>query len=142
MFGHISRRTAIFTAKSKPLDQAHHDQHDRRCYADGCIGRQKPNDECRQAHQTHRDQKSIFTSDHIADPAKEYRAERPNGKTSSKRRQRKNKAGRLVYARKKLGGNNRGQQAVKVEIIPFKNRPKRRCDDDMLFALRRCMVLG
>src|SRR3546814_20550413 len=83
------------------------------------------------------DLKRIFAPDQIAKPAKEKRAERAHRKAGGKGGERKDEAGGFVDPRKKLFRDDRREQAVEVEIIPFEDGAERRSQNHLAFALPR-----
>src|SRR3546814_1276258 len=83
----------------------------------------------------HGDKKSVLAPDEIADAPEHERAERPDRKARRERRKREDEAGGFVDAREELRRNDRREQAVEVEIIPFEHRAERRGKDDLAFAL-------
>jgi len=135
MFGDISGGAAIFTAEREPLNEAQQHKQDRRRNPDRGIAGQHADEEGRGAHQAHGDQKGVLAPDEIADAPEDERTEWPYGKTRGKGRECENETGGFVDARKKLRRDDRREQAVEVEVIPFEHRAKRRGQDDLSFAL-------
>ena len=70
--------------------------------------------------------KVYLAPDEVADPAEQDRPERPHREARGEGGEREDEAGRLVDAREELRRDDRGEQAVKVEIIPFEDRAERR----------------
>ncbi|MNC44334.1 hypothetical protein D3C75_932370 [compost metagenome] len=119
VLGDVGGGAAVFTAQRQALDQAHQHQDDRRGDADGRIGRQQTDHEGRQAHQQHGDEEGVLTSPKVAQAPEDDGAERPDRKARGKGHQGEDIAGGLVHAREELGGDDRGQRAVEIEVVPF-----------------------
>ncbi len=87
VFGDVDRRAAIFAAEREALNQAQRDQHDRRHDAPRAH---KPGSRPMKNVPTpisdHRDQEGVFAPDHVAEPAEDQRAERPNRKAGGEGR--------------------------------------------------------
>ncbi len=119
VLGDVGGGAAVFAAQSQALDQTHQHQDDRRGDADGRIGRQQADHEGRDAHQQHGHQEGVLASPQIAHAAEDDGPERTHGETGGEGHQGEDEAGGLVHAREELGGDDRGQRAVKIEVVPF-----------------------
>src|SRR3546814_1295402 len=115
MFGDISGGAAIFAAEREPLNEAEHDEQNRRRDADRGVAGQHADEEGRGAHQAHGDEKSVLAPDEIADAPEHERAERPDRKARRERREREDEAGGFVDAREELRRNDRREQARSEE---------------------------
>ncbi len=143
MFGDIGGGAAIFAAQRQPLNQPQRHQQDRRGDADAGVAGQDADGKGREAHQAHGDEEGVFAPDQIAEPPEHQRAERAHRKPGGKGAERQDEAGGFVDPGEEFGGNDRGEQAVKVEIIPFEHSAKRRGDDHLALALAcRCCRCG
>ncbi|KAG5734418.1 hypothetical protein E4T56_gene3906, partial [Termitomyces sp. T112] len=89
------------------------------------IGGQTADKESGQAHHRQRDDESIAPPEQIPDMAEHQRPERPHDKARGKDQQRHDEGGGLVQPGQELRRDDRGQQAVEIEIIPFENRAQR-----------------
>ena len=134
--------TERLAAQRKTLQQSKQNQDHRRRDADAGVAGQEADQERRQTHDPHSDEERVLAPDEIADAPEHDRAERSNGEARRERREREDEAGRFIHAREELGGNDRGQQAVEIKVVPLENGPERRRGDDELFALRRLVMLG
>ena len=124
MFGHVSRRAAIFSAQRQPLQQAQCDENDWRGDAPcGVIG-QHTDDEGRYAHQHDGDEESVLAPNQIAQPSKHQGAEGTHGEARGKCQQRKDEGGRLVNAGEELLADDAGQRTVEVKVVPLENGPQ------------------
>ena len=135
MLGDIGRGAAIFATERQALQQSEQNEHDRRGDAHRRVARKQADAEGRQAHDRHRDEEGVLAADQVADPPEQDRAERADRETGREGGEREDEAGRLVDAREELRGDDRREQAVQVEIIPFEDGAERRRGDDELLAL-------
>ncbi|MND99903.1 hypothetical protein D3C80_922960 [compost metagenome] len=119
VLGDVGGGAAVFTAQRQTLDQAHQHQDDRRGDADGRIGRQEADHEGRQTHQQHGDEEGVLASPQVAQPPEDDGAERTDREPGGEGHQGEDIAGGLVHAREELGGDDRGQRAVEIEVVPF-----------------------
>ena len=130
MFGDIGGGPAILPAERQSLQQPHGDEDDRGRHADGGVGWQEADHKGRQPHQQHGHQKGILAPPQVAQPAEEDGPERPHGKAGGKGHQGEYIAGGLIHPGEELDGDDRGQRAVKIKVVPFDHRPDRGGEDD------------
>ena len=137
MLRDIGRGTAIFAAEGESLQQAQHDEDDRRGDADGFVAGEQADAKGRQAHDAHRHQKGVLAPDQIADPPEHQRAERADSKTRSEGGEREDETGGFIDPGEKHFADIGGDEAVEVEIIPFEDGAERRGENDLALALPR-----
>ena len=125
MFGDIGGGAAIFAAQRQALDQPQAGSASSARRSRAGVAGQQADDEGRQAHQAHRDQEGIFAPDQVAEPAEYQRAERPHRKAGGEGGEREDEARGLVDAGEEVLRDDRGEQAVEVEIIPFEDGAER-----------------
>ena len=126
MFANENRRAAIFAAKRQTLRQPQQDQKDRRGEADGVIIGQQADEEGRKAHDQDSQQERVFASDQIAEASEHARAEGTHGETGGESEQGEDIGGGRIDVGKEIFRDDRGERAIKVEIIPFENRARRK----------------
>ena len=140
VFGDINCRAAIFTAQRQPLKQPHADQQ-RGCPYPRCrIGRQET-DRCGgAAHQRDRDEERIFPPDLVAEITENNGPQRPHTKPCAKGCETCQRRCRRIVRREKQLAEQRCQNPVEKEIIPFENSPQRRRNDNepIAFGIKWC----
>jgi hypothetical protein len=129
VLGDVGRRPAVLAAERQALDQAHDDQHHRRRHPDGRVGRQQPDHEGRQPHQQHGDQEGVLAAPQVAQPAEHQGPERAHREAGGEGQQGEDVAGGGVHPREELGGDDRRQGAVEVEVVPLDHGADRRGQD-------------
>jgi hypothetical protein len=135
MLGDVGCGAAIFTAEREALAQPQRHQEDRRQPADRGVGRQQSDQEGRGAHHHDGDQEGIFAPDEIADAAEHQRAERTDQESGRVGRKCRQERGGIVAGREEQRGEERRQNGIEIEVIPFEDGAERRSEDDeFLFA--------
>ena len=142
MLGDIGRGAPIFAAQRQALEQAKEHEDDRRGDPDRGVAGQQADQEGRQPHDAHCHEEGVLAPDQVADPPEQDRPERSHREARGEGGEREDETGRLVDAREELRGDDRGEQPVEVEIIPFEHGAERGCGDDQLLALCGLMLLG
>jgi hypothetical protein len=82
------------------------------------------------AHDQDGDQEGVFAADHVAQAAEHQRAERTHDEAGGEGEQGEDEGGGRV-ADKELLGDDRGQRAVQVEVVPFENGAEGGSKDDL-----------
>ncbi len=142
MLRHIGRRAAIFAAQRQALQHAQRDQDHRRGDAPARRPRQQADQEGRQAHDHDGDEEGVFASDEVADPPEHQRAERPHQEAGRKRQQREDVAGGFRILCEERRADERGQRAVKIEVVPLEDGAERGGEDDLPFLARHAAPAG
>ena len=70
-----------------------------------------------------------LAADDVADPAEDGRAERPHREAGTERGERSEERRGRVVLREELRGEERGEDAVQVEVVPLDDRSRRRGAD-------------
>jgi hypothetical protein len=130
MLGDVGRSAAILAAERQPLKQAQQDQDGRSSPADGFERWQEADREGREAHDHDRDEERVLATDEVADAAEEDRAERAHEESRGVRAERAHELGRGIHFGKEQTGEERREDGVEVEVVPFEDRAERRGDDD------------
>ena len=133
MLGHVSGSTTVLTAQCQTLQHAQRDQNDGSRGADGGIGRQQADDEGRQAHDEDGHQEGVFATDHVTQAAEHQRAEGAHDETGSEGQQREDECRAGIQSREELLGNDRGQRAVKVKVVPLEHGAEGRGENHFSF---------
>jgi len=94
------------------------------------VIRKQSNRRSRAAHDQQRRQKREFSSDEIAEAAKEQRAQWTNGETNTERRERLEEIGGWISGGIKLRRENRRQTSENEEVVPLDHRAGCRRRDD------------
>src|SRR5690606_10248547 len=91
------------------------------------------------AHDEHRHEEGVLAPDEIADPAEHDRPERSHREPGGERGEREDEPRGLVDPGEELRRDDRGEQAVEVEVVPLEHRAERRRRDalEMRIARRR-----
>src|SRR2546422_4404136 len=71
-----------------------------------------------------------YTTLFRSDPTEDQRAERPDQEASGVGAERAQQRGRLVTRREEQSREERSEDRVQIEVVPFENRTDRRRDDD------------
>ena len=79
----------------------------------------------------HGHEEGVLAPDEVADPPEHQRPERPHREPRGERGEREDEAGGLVDAREELRGDDRGEQAVEVEVVPLEDRAERAGGDHL-----------
>ncbi|KAI1692061.1 hypothetical protein DdX_21455 [Ditylenchus destructor] len=119
------------------LGHPERDEDDRGCDADAGVARQDADREGGQAHQAHGDEKGVFAPDDIAQPPEHQRTERTHRESRAKAPSARMNAVVFVHPGEEFRGDDRRQQPVQVEIIPFEHRAERRGDDHLALVPAR-----
>jgi len=122
VLGDVDRRTPVFTAEGQALRQAQDHEDDRREDADLGVGWKDPDKSRRDAHHADGHQERELAPDDVADSAEERGAEGPDREAGPERRQRCQQRRRRIARREELGGEERCQHAVEVEVVPLDDR--------------------
>jgi len=109
------------------------DEEHRRSDADAGVGGQDADQEGAEAHQRHGDEEGVFAADEVADPAEHESAERPHGEAGGEGEQGENEGCGGVDAGEELFGEDRGESAVDVEVVPLEYSAERGGEDDEAF---------
>ena len=129
---------APFAADADALGHAQDQQQDRRGDADLVIGRQKPDQHGRPAHQQQRDDQHGLAPDTVAEMAKDDTAQRPGDKAHGKGGIGQQHRNRRVVGRKiQLVEDDARDDPVKEKVVPFDRRADEAGKDDLpdiLFA--------
>jgi len=136
VLGDIDRRTAIFATKRQALQEPKPDEQYRRPNASTGIGRQEPDCCGRPTHQRDRHQESVFAPDQIAEIPKDQCPDRSHAEPGTECRKACQRCRSRIVRREEQPPEQRRQNAVKEEIIPFEHRAERRCDDYKTITLR------
>jgi hypothetical protein len=95
------------------------------------FARQEPDHGGRQAHDHDREQEGHLPPHHVADAPEYDRTERPHGKSSGEREQRKDERRiRIAHAGEELLADDRRQRAVEIEVVPLEHGAERRRKND------------
>ncbi|MCY1408051.1 hypothetical protein D9M71_233680 [compost metagenome] len=149
MFGHVGRRTAVLTSQGQALQQAKGYQDDRRCHTDGGVAGQQAHHGGGNTHDYNGDEEGVLAPDHIPQAAEHDGAEGSHGKTRGEGEQGKDEGGCLVDAGEEVLGDNGGQRAIQIEVVPLEHGAQGGGENDLaLFpgdtavgrAARRCIV--
>jgi len=132
VLGHVGGGATILTAQRQTLQHAQGDQDDRRGHANAGVVGQHTHDEGRQTHDQDGDQEGVFAANHVAQTAKHQRAEGTHDEARGKRQQGKNESGARIQASKELLGDDRGERAVQIEVVPLKDGAQGRGEDHLL----------
>ena len=135
MLGHIGRRAAVLAAQRQALQDAQDDQDDGSGNADRVVVGQETDDEGGRAHDHDGDQEGVLAADHIAQTAEDQRAEWPHDEAGRKGEQGEDEGGIGIGAGKELLGDDGGERAVKVEVVPLEYCSQRGRKDDLAFLL-------
>jgi hypothetical protein len=136
VFRDIDCSPTVFPAQCQALEQAEHNEDDRCRDPDGSVARQESNRRGSSAHDQQRGEEGELSSGNISDTAEYQRPERPDGESHRKGRQRLEEGRCRISPGKELGGDDRGETAEDVEIVPLDHRTDRRSGDHLPDALR------
>src|ERR1700738_4344091 len=87
MFGHISRRSSIFTSQCESLDQTQDEDEDRSGITNSGIAGNESDRKCGGSHKDQGKQKCIFPSDKVTKSSEDQCSKWPYNETSSKNRE-------------------------------------------------------
>ncbi|MNF89397.1 hypothetical protein D3C84_719220 [compost metagenome] len=135
MFGHVGRRAAVLTAQRQALQQAQGNQYDRCRHANGRVARQQAHHSRGNTHDHYGDEEGVFAPDHVAQSPEHNCPERPDGKACGEGEQCKDEGSGLVDAGEEVLGDDRGEGAVQVKVVPLKHGAQRRGEDDLALLL-------
>ncbi|MNO48359.1 hypothetical protein D3C76_386920 [compost metagenome] len=135
MFGHVGRGAAVLTAQGQALQQAQADQDDGGRHANGRVAGQQTDDGRGHTHDHNGDEEGVLAPDHVAQPAEHDGAEGAYGKAGGEREQREDKGGCLVDAGEEVLGDDRGEGAVQVEVIPLEHGAQGGRENDLALLL-------
>src|SRR5690606_20490603 len=124
------------------LQQAQADEQQRRDRARRRVARQQADREGRAAHDEHRHEEGVLAPDEIADPAEHDRPERSHREPGGERGEREDEPRGLVDPGEELRRDDRGEQAVEVEVVPLEHRAERRRRDDLEMRIAQRRVGG
>ncbi|EEF93800.1 hypothetical protein CATMIT_01563, partial [Catenibacterium mitsuokai DSM 15897] len=137
VLGHVGRRAAVLAAQRQALQQAQHDQDDRREDAQGRVAGQDADQERRQAHQHDGDQEGVLAPDHVAEPAEHQRAERPHREAGGEGEQGEDELAGLVEAAEELLADDDGERAVQIEVVPLEDGAEAGGEDHLAVVFRQ-----
>ncbi|MCY1177095.1 hypothetical protein D9M73_173910 [compost metagenome] len=137
MFGHVGGCAAVLTAQRQALQQTQADQDDRRGHAYGRVAGQQAHHGRRDAHDHDGDEEGVLASDHVAQAAEHNGAERPDGEAGGEGEQGKDEGGCLVDAGEEVLGDNGGQRAIQIEVVPLEHGAQGRSEDHLALLLAR-----
>src|SRR4029077_8610246 len=120
-----------FAAKPDALDEAQHDQDNRRERADRGIGRQKADAEGAYAHDEQRQDQHRLAAETIADMAEQRPAKRTRQEAIRVGAESGQRAGERIEGwKQRLVEDKRGGRGINQEVIPFDDRPEAAREDD------------
>jgi hypothetical protein len=141
VFGDIGRGAAVLAAEREALDQTQADKRHRSDHANAVIRRQQAHRERGETHQQHGDEEGVLAPPLVAEAAEDQRPKRAHRETSGEGEQREDVARRLVHAGEEVLGDEAGERAVEVEIVPLENGADRCAGDHqnvVAIDLMRC----
>ena len=129
VLGDVDRRAAVLAAEREALREPQRDEQDRREDSDLLVRRQQADEGGRKAHHGDRHEERELAADDVADPAEDGGAERPHREPGAERGERRQQRRRVVALREELGGEERHEDAVEVEVVPLDHGADRRGSD-------------
>jgi hypothetical protein len=132
MFGHVGRRTTVLTPERQTLQHAQRNQDHRGRNADAGIVRQDTHDERGQAHDQDGHQEGVLAADHVAQAAEHQCAEWAHDEAGREREQGEDEGRASIKSAEELLGNDGGERAVKVKVVPLEHGAERGGEDDLL----------
>ena len=140
MLGHVGGRAAVLAAEGETLEEAQGDEDDRRRDAERRVAGEQADDEGRAAHQEDGDEEGVLAADQVAEPAEHDGAEGADEEAGREGEEGEDERGGLVHRHEEVLGDDRGQRAIQVEVVPLKHRTERRSKNNFAFSSghRRC----
>jgi hypothetical protein len=133
MLGHVGCGTAVLAAEGQSLHQPQQHQDQRGREADRRVGRQEADQDRRDTHEDDRDQEGVLPADKVTDPAEDDCAERTDQEAGRVGAEGAEQGRGLVARWEEQAGEERGQDRVQVEVVPFEDGADGRRDDDSSF---------
>src|SRR5580692_4760651 len=133
MLGDIGRRAAILASKRKALHHAQSDQNGRRGDAPAIVARQQSDEKGTDAHQGHRGEERILSSDQVAKMTKNQGAEWAHHEAGREGEQRKDESNIRRHVGEEVFGEKRAKRSVNEKIVPLKGGAKRGGENHLPF---------
>ncbi len=130
MFSDVDCGAAIFAAESNSLRDPKQDEEGGSERSSLGIGRQKPDQECRSAHQADRGQERALAPQPVADDSEDQRAEGAEGEAGGEQAECGDERGRWVESGEEGLADDRREASEDEKVVPLERRPGRRSDDN------------